>query len=377
MPKSPRRKFNADRFLDKFKCFEGVLRRYCDQWKEGLDGFPEMLTVETFREWLRSSAGNRVAYKGMLEGIYRAYDLSTKQGHEILMDALEQCGGEIPGVHSLYVEVLALRVLSEFPEVFEVAYDTLTVSRVDKFTMFRGKEARELETLDEGTGRFAKALRKAFAVRKGTEKVLVKRFSDGDVQNFIVYHEERVQAVLEMKENGETIDIQPLIFRPVKQDFIAYFPRFGKIEIESSTKRDTSILRTTFGKVFLDDPEFFDSEEAEALIDLERLKDPNFTFELESGHQAALTDVRCRYLGQGMHRIDLNSDNVFQTMDTINIRPILPQTEFEEAKIKIVFPESRRGKTVTLSGRNRISFNRSTRSMEVFRYLRRWGILSA
>lgn len=138
MPKSPRRKFNADRFLDKFKCFEGVLRRYCDQWKEGLDGFPEMLTVETFKDWLRSSAGNRLAYKGMLEGIYRAYDLSTKQGQEVLMDALEQCGVEIPGVHSLHVEVLALRVLSEFQEVFEVAYDTLTVSRVDKFTMFAG-----------------------------------------------------------------------------------------------------------------------------------------------------------------------------------------------------------------------------------------------
>ena len=54
MPKSPCRKFNADRFLDKFKCFEGVLRRYCDQWREGLDGFSEMLTVEIFKEWLRS-----------------------------------------------------------------------------------------------------------------------------------------------------------------------------------------------------------------------------------------------------------------------------------------------------------------------------------
>ena len=66
------------------------------------------------------------------------------------MDALEQCGVEIPGVYSLYVEVLALLVLSEFPELFEVAYDTLTVSRVDKFTMFHGKEARELDGLEEG-----------------------------------------------------------------------------------------------------------------------------------------------------------------------------------------------------------------------------------
>jgi hypothetical protein len=124
----------------------------------------------------------------------------------------------------------------------------------------------------------------------------------------------------------------------VEQDFIAYFPRFGKIEIESSTKRDTSILRTTFGKVFLDDSEFFDSEEAEALIDLERLKDPNFSFELESGHQAALTDVRCRYLGQGMHRIDLNSDDVFQTMDTINIWPILPPTGIRGSEDQNRFP---------------------------------------
>ncbi|MDQ8184286.1 hypothetical protein [Pelagicoccus sp. SDUM812002] len=377
MPKSPRRKFNADRFLDKFKCFEGVLRRYCDQWKEGLDGFPEMLTVETFKDWLRYSAGNRLAYKGMLEGIYRAYDLSTKQGQEILMDALEQFGVEIPGVHSLHVEVLALRVLSEFPEVFEVAYDTLTVSRVDKFTMFRGKEARELEALEEGTERFAKALRKAFAVRKGTEKVLVKRFTDGDVQNFIVYHEERVQAVLEMKENGETIDIQPLIFRPVKQDFIAYFPRFGKIEIESTTKRDTSILRTTFGKVFLDDPEFFDSEESETLINLERLKDPAFVFDLESGHYASLTDVRCQFGGKEAHRVDFNSKDVFQTLEKLNLRPSLGEARLASAKIKIVFPECRRGKTVTLSDSNKISFNRSTRSMEVFRYLRRWGLLSA
>ncbi len=377
MPKSPRRKFNADRFLDKFKCFEGVLRRYCDQWRQGLDGFPEMLTVETFKEWLRSSAGNRVAYKGMLEGIYRAYDLSTKHGHEILFDALDQCGVEIPGVHSLHVEVLALRVYSEHLEVFEMAYDFLTLSRVDKFTMFRGKDARSLENLDANTERFEKALRKAFAVRKGTEKVLVKRFVDGDVQNFIVYHEERVQAVLEMKENGQTIDIQPLIFRPVKQEFIAYFPRFGKIEIESSTKRDTSILRTTFGKVFLNDPEFFDSEESQTLIDLERLKDPTFTFELESGHQAALTDVRCQFGGKEVHRVDFNSKDVFQTLEKLKLRPSLSEARLASAKIKIVFPECRRGKTVTLSDSNKISFNRSTRCMEVFRYLRRWGLLSA
>ena len=377
MPKSPRRKFNADRFLDKFKCFEGVLRRYCDQWRRGLDGFPEMLTVETFKEWLRSSAGNRVAYKGMLEGIYRAYDLSTKQGHEILFDALEQSGVQIPGVHSLHVEVLALRVYSEFPQVFEMAYDFLTVSRVDRFTMFRGKDAKVLEEVEANTEWFEKALRKAFAVRKGTEKVLVKRFIDGDVQNFIVYHEERIRAVLEMKDKGETVDIQPLIFRPVKQDFIAYFPRFGKIEIESTTKRDTSILRTTFGKVFLGDEEFFDSKESETLIDLERLKDPAFEFELESGHQAALTDIRCQFGEKDAHRVEFNSKNVFQTLDTVKFREVLPDARLTSAKIKIVFPECRRGKTVTLSDTNKISFNRSTRCMEVFRYLRRWGILSA
>jgi len=115
MPKSPRRKFNADRLrvvaYARVSISSNASKAYFDaiaiRWKESLDGFPEMLTVETFKDWLRSSAGNRVSYMGMLEGIYRAYDLSTKQGHEILMDALEQCGVEIPGVHSLHVEVLA------------------------------------------------------------------------------------------------------------------------------------------------------------------------------------------------------------------------------------------------------------------------------
>ena len=68
MPKSRHRKFNADRFLDKFRCYESTLRNYCEKWREGLDGLPELLTVENFKDFLRHSAVRRVAYKGLKRG---------------------------------------------------------------------------------------------------------------------------------------------------------------------------------------------------------------------------------------------------------------------------------------------------------------------
>lgn len=131
----------------------------------------------------------------MIEGLYKAHDLSTKQGHEILSDAMDQNGINLDPDHELHVQVLALKLLNEDKATFDFATNMWTISKVDKFVTFKGKGPKEIPYLeDETIRRFETELKALFAAHEGERKVLVRHFKDGEAVNFIVYHEERKKA---------------------------------------------------------------------------------------------------------------------------------------------------------------------------------------
>jgi hypothetical protein len=370
------RPFNADRFLDKFGEHEDVLWAYVEQWQASLPAFPEERTLVTFKDYLKTPPNSSAEFEKMIEGLYKAHDLSTKHGHEILFDALDQMGVNVDPGHDLHVQVLALKVLIEEPSVFELATNLWTISKVDKFVTYMGREPKEIPLLEDATIRdFETQLRTLFAEHKGDRQVLVRHFKDGEAVNFIVYHEERKKAELTFHNNTGEQTVDPLIFRPVRQDYLTYLPNMGKIEIETPTPKDRDAMRKAFGKVCLEDEDFFEEKGAEDLLDFSVLQEKGFTLDVECAEQAILTEVCFALQQAGEPKFRISSKDVFDTLERQKLTQCFQSATIKEVKIKIIFPGNRRGKSITLSGTSKIAFNRSTHVDEVFAYLRKWGLL--
>lgn len=75
------RPFNADRFLDKFGEHEEILWAYLARWKGALPEFLEERTLATFKDYLTPPPQKSPEFEQIIEGLYKAHDLSTKQGH--------------------------------------------------------------------------------------------------------------------------------------------------------------------------------------------------------------------------------------------------------------------------------------------------------
>jgi hypothetical protein len=370
------RPFNADRFLDKFAEHENVLWPYLDRWQAALPAFPEERTIQTFKAYLKQPPQDSPEFEQMVEGIYKAHDLSTKHGHEIIFDAMDQLCANIDPEHELHVQVLALKLLVEDPVAFELATSIWTISKVDKFVTFKGKEPKEIPELEDDTIRlFEDELKTMFAAHKGDRKVLIHHFKDGKAVNFIVYHEERKKAELTFQTDTGQQMVDPLIFRPVRQDFLTYLPNAGKIEIETPTEKDRDAMRKSFGKVCLSDEDFFEEDGSEELLNFKVLQEQEFAFDLEDGDQAFLAEAYFSTNQMNAPKFRITSKDVLDTLRRENLLQTFQQSSIREAKIKIIFNGTRRGKTITLSGTNKIAFNRSTHVEEVFGYLKRWGLL--
>jgi hypothetical protein len=190
------RKFNADRFIDKFAGHEPVLADHMARWPSLVP--PAPLTPASFKDYLRAPHENDAAFEDMVDGLYQAYDFCTKQGHELLGEAVDINQLELPGIHELPREVLALRLQILDPETFSLACDLLFASQVDKFVTYKGREARQIPDVDTPLAIFRTTLGERFKERKGSDRIVVRHFTDGTAHNFIVYHERRVTAELEL-----------------------------------------------------------------------------------------------------------------------------------------------------------------------------------
>ena len=105
------------------------------------------------------------------------------------------------------------------------------------------------------------------------------------------------------------------------------------------------------------------------------LQEQEFAFDLEEGDQAFLAEVYFSSNQMNAPKFRITSKDVLDTLRRENLLQTFQQSSIREAKIKIIFNGTRRGKTITLSGTNKIAFNRSTHVEEVFGYLKRWGLL--
>jgi len=199
------RKFNVDRFLDKFQGQESLLRNFVKRWDGRLELDTATLDVPGFKDFLIDGEGDG---KGeLVEALHRAYDI-------------------------------CLKMLTENEDAFNFAYDMYSLWRAERFTIYRGKEALPIPDMDAATKGFQAKLAEAFKDHKSSDLVLVRHYQEGPYTNFIVYHEKRTKAELIFKGTKIKPIVSPTILRPAQQDFISYNHQTGQIEIEAGFEKE-------------------------------------------------------------------------------------------------------------------------------------------
>ncbi len=365
--------FNADRFIDKFAEHEAVLAAHLARWPTLV--CPDPLTTESFKEYLKAPPPNDSAFEDMVDGLYQAYDFCNKQGHELLNEAIELNQLELPGLHDASKEVLALRLQIEDPSTFALACDMLFASQVDKFVTYKGSSPRQIQDVAPPLALFRAKLGEYFATRKGSDKIVIKHFTDGTAHNFIVYHERRVTAELEIKQQGTTTTLTSRKYRPVRQDFIAYYGDTGRLEIETPIQKERDLMRVAFATSFFNDEAFFSGTNSEVAINLEKLREPGFAFSADDGHYVTLKELTFKLPQLHSPSFSVRSRDAFSTLAMNQMTQAVAGAEIKSAVISISFARGTRAKRVTLTHTNSLSFSRATHVTEVFAYLRRWQLL--
>lgn len=367
------RVFNADHFLEKFQGRESLLREYVAQWNGRVEVDCAALDVPRFREFLIS--GDGVGNDELLEGLYRAYDLCTERGHEDLVAACREFMPYDPDPEGkLPVECLSLKVRTENEDAFTLAYDRNTLWSAERFSVFRGGEARPITNVAAAAPRLQAQLAEAFKDHKGSDRVLVRQYQEGPYSNFIVYHEKRSKAELVFKGARRVV---PTILRPAQQDFISYNGDTGQVEIEARFQNEEAMLRKHFAECCLGDKDFFEGKNAANRLNLSAIAEYGFDMPVNDEHAAALVELHFNLRQHHSPSFVVRSKDIMATLETNNLRSRVAGGEIRRAVFKITFPDDRRGKRVELAGTNTVKFKRATHADEVFRYLRRWGVALA
>ena len=371
------RKFNADRFLDKFEGHEVLLRNYCRRWAKGLKLDLRGLTISGFKQWLANAAPASDAFDQLMEGLYRCYDLATELGHEQLVGACRTHDYEPDPDADLPVECLALKILTEQEDAFNLAYDRHAMFHAQRFSIYQIEAPRRLRLLGPNIARFRKLLADKFVRDKQSERVLVRRYREESSVNLIVYHEKRAKATLVFKNTKKRPKVGPTIFRPAQQDFLRYDESTGQLEIEAAFEREEETLRRAFGQAFFSDAELFEGAAAADCLDLGALAEPDFSLDTPEDINAALVDLRFGLNEQDASVWSVRSKDMLHTLESHGLRSKLAPDSIRSAVIRINFPDDRRGKRVELSGCNKVKFNRATHADDVFALLKEWGLLKA
>ena len=370
------RKFNADRFLDKFQGQEQLLRAYVAQWDGRLPLSTAALDVPVLKEFLANGDGD--GKDAMMEGLYRAHDLSSERGHEDLIAACRDYdidpdpGGQLP------VECLSLKVLTENEEAFDLAYDRNTLWHAERFSIFRGKSAKAIPdpaaVAAQVPGEAGRSVQGGQGQRPRARPAVPGR----DLRQLHRLPREADQGrarVHRAEEPGK--GSCPRSWRPAQQDFISYNHETGQVDIEARFEHEETALRKHFAECCLGDAEFFESPEAGQRLNLTRITESDFSMPVNEDHTAELVELQFSLMQQHGPSFVVRSKNVLETLDKNYLRKRLAGGTIRRAVFKLGFPDDRRGKRVELSGSNKVKFKRATHAEEVFRYLGNWGVVLA
>jgi len=371
-----RKRFLAHKFLDHFEDHLPLLRACAATWNGKLSLAKPDFTLDEIKAFIDHDKSS--AHDELVEALTRARDLADERGRNLFAEAATRLRIELPMMANLAPEIVAVRILVEQKDVFNVAYDLLKVQKVDSFTTYRGKEAKVIVDLPAKVEAYRLKLAAHFKESKDSEEVIIRIVVDDAVTNLIIYHEDNARSEHKFEKNPDgSRKICPFSFRAAKQDVLTYRPASGRIEIATRWPKEERAMRSLFGEVCLDDKDFFEGPGAKKALALPKVTKADFALPVDEGHSAVISLIEFFLKEDFEPTFTIKSKNVLATLKSHGFLEKLVAARIKCVELKVMFPDSKRGgQRIVLRGDNKLAFKRTSHSNEIFNYLRKWGLLA-
>jgi hypothetical protein len=368
------RKFNARRLLDAFAHNINELEALFKEFK-----------IDTGSEFTPESASSAIldtpsVPEDFTTLLYELHDLATPEGLEAIEAAIDRYAVLVPIIdEDITPAVAALRLRNADKDAFQHALDRLFAAGLQggSVALFPGRSAIPIPDEKAAADGFERELNKKLAEWKGALAFQIRPYTDGQRLVILVFCERTAEVHLEFAPGKKAL--KSSIRRPVLQDMVLYNQDTGELEIEARHEKHREILRSAFAVGVMGEDSFFPIEAETRVLKLQNLLLRNFDLPVRSGHTAIVTGIKVKHVGDGKPvtlGFGATRHDLIAFIRSRNSMGMIEGGKVTGLRIELVLgPRRADRKSIELTGDNRIKFNRSTRTEDVYQYLRDWELM--
>jgi hypothetical protein len=312
--------------------------------------------------------------------LYELHDLATPEGLEAVEAAIDRHAVSAPILgEDITPAVAALRLRNADKDAFQHALDRLFAAGLQggSVALFPGRSAATIPDENAAADGFERELNKKLSEWKGALAFQIRPYTDGQRLVILVFCERSAEVQLEFDHGKKAL--KSSIRRPVLQDMVLYNQDTGELEIEARHEKHREILRSAFSVGVMGDDSFFPIEAETRVLNLQNLLRRNFDLPVRAGHTAIVTGIKVKHVGDGKPvtlGFGATRHDLIAFIRARNSMGMIEGGKVTGLRIELVLgPRRDDRKSIELTGDNRIKFNRSTRTEDVYQYLRDWELM--
>jgi hypothetical protein len=307
--------------------------------------------------------------------LYKVNDIADENGMRMLVDRLSEAG--IAFDTEATPHRLALWCRTEHPAIFNRVYDRYWLEQAQSLIEYKAAEVIDANLSDATIQQLEAAIKEEAGREAEGRRCAIRSYLDDDRFILIVHHRGYNQVIEEVDESDQVV---PRIVRPAEISAVIYDRATHRLKLHTRKEHVQERLRRLVGEHLFGNRQLFTEPECQAIYSLESLKDPGFTFQVETAdpvEEVRLTELSLRV------PIDTYPKVTVQTRAGVmpalrHLRLSLPTADLVAANVQFRFrTPDRRGKSLTVKVRppNRCAYDHgSPNAHYAEKYLRKWQI---
>jgi len=275
---------------------------------------------------------------------------------------------------------LAVRLFVSAPAQFASCHQRYMVDMMDHLTEYRGKRPVKIQASARAKKAMAEAMKAHFREHAGGARCHVEDFEAPDKFALFIYHEDEVTTIQRFDDENQLV---PDWQRPIVQVAAIFYPEHCTLLVKAPKKPDREMLRDTFAKIFVQDPDFFEDVSAVPKFDFTSLSREDLSFSTKPADKilaVSVVKLVLKATHQDVKRLifefvpGLTMEGVSARLQERGIS--LAAAAIDAVQLRFTFEGTGRGKdrTASLYLPNRSNLNDTPRDRLIRRYLKEWRI---
>lgn len=307
--------------------------------------------------------------------LHRVNDIADENGMRMLVDRLS--GERIEFDTEATPQQLALWCRAEHQGVFNRVYDQYWLEQAQSLIEYKAAEVIEADLSDDAIKRLEAAIREEASREAEGRHCAIRSYLDDDRFILIVHHRGYNQVIEEVSESDQVV---PRIVRPAEISAVIYDRSTHRLKLHTRKEHVQERLRWLVGEHLFGNRQLFSEPECQAIYSLESLKDPGFTFQVETDdpiEEVRLTELSLRAPIETYPKITVQTRaGVMPALRHLHLGVATADLVAANVQFRFQTPD-RRGKSLTVKVRppNRCAYDHgSPNAHYAEKYLRKWHI---